>query len=235
MKMQDDPERPATAREEFVWIIGEYFFKQEKEASRSFELIINNMESPAFLDGVKSLFELNMEDLTSFVRGTTVNDSLAGKIMLSQQYLKAFYPHHAPSFNKLPEDVRFELLDRIKERNDNILSAFEKMLVDRDADRKRKIITLIALILKNIHLKTGAPFNKLPKPAEELIRGIFIHTDEVFTASQKQVAEIQDDTKIKQVVKTFFMVKQFKDITGTAALFKDELDRYRKRTLGALK
>ena len=49
--------------------------------------------------------------------------------MLSQQYLKAFYPHHAPSFNKLPEDVRFELLDLIKERNETILTAFEKMLV----------------------------------------------------------------------------------------------------------
>jgi hypothetical protein len=235
LKMREDPECPVSVREQFVWIVGEYFFKQEKEANRNFELFINNMESPAFLDGMKSLFDISMEDLASFVRGTTFNDSLAGKIMLSQQYLKAFYPHHAPSFNKLPEDVRFELLDLIKERNESILSAFEKMLVDREADRKRKILTLIALILKNIHLKTGAPFNKLPKPAEDLIRSIFIHTDEVFTANQKQVAEIQDDTKIKQMVKTFFMVKQFKDITDISAMFKDELERYRKRTIGALK
>ncbi len=155
--------------------------------------------------------------------------------MLSQQYLKAFYPHHAPSFNKLPEDVRFELLDLIKERNESILKAFEKMLVDREADKKRKILTLIALILKNIHLKTGSPFNKLSRPAEDIIRDIFSHTDEVFSATQKQITEIKDDTKIKQIVKTFFMVKQFKDITEISAMFKDELERYRKRTIIALK
>ena len=107
----------------------------------------------------------------------------------------------------------------------------KKCWCDREADKKRKILTLVALILKNIHLKTGSPFNKLPKKAEDIIRGIFSHTDEVFSASQKQIADIQDDTKIKQIVKTFFMVKQFKDITEIAAMFKEELDRYRKRTI----
>ncbi len=235
LKMREDPELARGVREQFLWILGEYFFKQEKESNRNFELFINNIELPAFLDGAASLFDINLEELASFVRGTTVNDSLAGKIMLSQHYLKAFYPHHAPSFNKLPEDVRFELLDLIKERNENILNAYEKMLVDREADKKRKILTLIALILKNIHLKTGSPFNRLPKPAEDIIRGIFSHTEEVFSASQKQIAEIQDDTKIKQIVKTFFMVKQFKDIIEISALFKEELDRYRKRTISARK
>lgn len=235
LKMSEDPELGKGVREQFLWILGEYFFKQEKESNRNFELFINNIELPAFLDGLASLFEINLDDLASFVRGTTVHDSLGGKIMLSQQYLKAFYPHHAPSFNKLPEDVRFELLDLIKERNESILKAFEKMLVDREADKKRKILTLIALILKNIHLKTGSPFNKLSRPAEDIIRDIFSHTDEVFSATQKQITEIQDDTKIKQIVKTFFMVKQFKDITEISAMFKDELERYRKRTIIALK
>ena len=55
----------------------------------------------------------------------------------------------------------------------------------------------------------------------------------MFTASQKQIADLQDDTKIKQMVKTFFMVKQFKDITDIAEMFKEELERYRKRTIGA--
>lgn len=233
--MRDNPELGKDVREQFHWILGEYFFKQEKESNRNFELFINNIESPAFLGSLTSLFDISLEELSTFVRGTTVNDSLAGRIMLSQQYLKAFYPHHAPSFNKLPEDVRFELLDLIKERNETILKAFEKMLVDREADKKRKVLTLIALILKNIHLKTGAPFNKLQKPAEDIIRGIFSHTDEVFSANQKQIAELQDDTKIKQIVKTFFMVKQFKDITEISAMFKDEMERYRKRTLNALK
>jgi hypothetical protein len=235
LKMREDPEFPASIREQFVWIVGEYFFKKEKESNRSFELYINNMESPAFLEGATSLFDINMEDLTSYVRGPSINDSLAGKIMLSQQYLKAFYPHHMPSFNKLPEDVRFELLDLIKEQNDTIISAFEKMLVDREADKKRKILTLVALILKNVHLRTGSPFNKLQKPAEEIIRGIYTHTEEVFTANQKQITEIQDDIKIRQLLKSFFMLRQFKDIAEISTMFKDELERYRKRTSGALK
>ena len=61
-------------------------------------------------------------------------------------------------------------------RNETILTAFGKMLVDREADKKRKILTLIALILKNIYLKTGSPFNKLAKPAEDIIRRDIIET-----------------------------------------------------------
>jgi len=45
------------------------------------------------------------------------------------------------------------------------------------------------------------------------------------------MADLLDDTKIKQMVKTMFMVKQFKDITGIAEIFKEELERYRKRTV----
>ena len=235
LKLQNDPEHGKSVKEQFVWIIGDYFFKKEKESNRSFELFINNIDAPAFLEGIPSLFSLSLDDLAGYVRGSSVNDSLSGRIMLSQQYLKAFHPHHMPSFNKLPEDVRFELLDQIKEKNEIIVAAFEKMLVDRDADKKRKIITLVALILKNIHLKTGSPFNKLQKPAEEIIRGVFNNTDEVFAASQKQVTELQDDIKIRQLLKSFFMLRQFKDITEISGMFKDELDRYRKRTLGALK
>jgi hypothetical protein len=66
---------------------------------------------------------------------------------------------------------------------------------------------------------------------EEIIRSTFHNTDEIFTASQKQMADLQDDTKIKQIIKSFFMIKQFKDITDIADLFKEELERYRKRTI----
>ncbi|OHD65030.1 MAG: hypothetical protein A2176_04585 [Spirochaetes bacterium RBG_13_51_14] len=233
LKMLEDPERSGNVKEQFVWIIGNYFFEHEKSASKNMELLLNNITPPPFLNGAETLFDIKIEELKSYVRGNSTNDSLAGRIMLSQQYLKAFYPHHAPSFSKLPEDVRFELMDLIKEKNNTIISAYEKMLVDHEADAKRKTLTLIALILKNIHLKTAAPLNKLPKPAEEIIRSTFHNTDELFIASQKQMADLMDDTKIKQIVKIFFMVKQFKDIIGIAEMFKEELGRYRKRTSSA--
>ncbi len=124
-------------------------------------------------------------------------------------------------------------MDAIKDKNETIITAFEKMMSDRDADRKRKVLTLIALIIKNIHYRSGIPLNKLPKNVEEIIRETFLDTDKIFTASQKQMADLLDNTKIKQLVKTFFMVKQFKDITGIAEMFIAELERYRKRTIAA--
>ncbi len=231
LKIVEDPDHSASAGEQFVNMMMEYFFFNEKNENRSVELLLGNIEPPRFLSSSTTLFDMNIHDLKSYVQGSSITDSLAGRIMLSQQYLKTFYPHHAPSFNKLPEDVRFEVMDAIKEKNETIITAFEKMMSDRDADRKRKILTLVALIIKNIHHRSGAPFNKLPKNVEEIIRETFHNTDEIFTASQKQMADLQDDTKIKQMVKTFFMVKQFKDITGIAEMFKGELERYRKRTI----
>ena len=233
LKLEEDPELAGDVGAQFVSLVTDYFFREEKDASRGFELFLQNYTPPPFVASLSSIFDIDMAGLEAYVRGGSLNDSMAGKIMLSPQYLKAFYPHHAPSFNKLPEDARFEVMDAIKEKNEGILSAFAKMKKDRDADRKRRLITLVALVLKNIHLRTGAPMNKLARPAEEIIRSVYAGADEIFTASQKQMAELMDDTKVKQIVKTFFMIKQFKDITGIASLFKDEVGRFKKRTNSA--
>jgi hypothetical protein len=231
LKLVEDPELRGKAKDQFIRLLTDYFFLNEKKENRSLELFLSNLESPSFIGEAKTVLEIPIDKLSSYVKGNTINDSLAGKIMLSQQFLKAFYPHHAPSFNKLPEDVRFELMDAIKDKNENIIAAFEKMMTDRTADMKRKVITLVALIIKNTHKRSGAPLNKLSKSVEEIIRSTFHNTDEIFTASQKQMADLQDDTKIKQIIKSFFMIKQFKDITDIADLFKEELERYRKRTI----
>jgi hypothetical protein len=233
MKLNEAPDVAGKAPEQFIRILSGYFFGSEAGLNRGLELFLNNLEPPDFLKGAASLFEIDIDRLKSYINGNSLNDSLGGKIMLSPQYLKAFYPHNPPSFNKLPEDVRFELMDLIKEKNGAIIAAFEKMMMDRGADRKRKVLTLVALIIKNVHLRTGSPLNRLPKPAEEIIRSIFNSADEVFTAGQRQMADLRDDTKIKQLVKTFFMVKQFKEITDVADLFREELERYKKRTVSA--
>jgi hypothetical protein len=231
--LESDPAFSGDIAGQFMRFMSDYFFEKEKNTSKNIELVINSIPPPAFLFRARTIFDFDMEGLRKYVMGESINESLAGRIMLSSHYLKAFYPHHAPSFGKLPEDVRFELMDLIKEKNEAILAAFEKMRVDRAADRQRKILTLVALILKKIHNETEMPFNKLPRPADEIIRSIFRQSDEVFTADQKQTADLFDDSKIKQLIKSFFTVRQFKELTEIAALFRNELERFRKRTVSA--
>ncbi len=235
LNLEGEKANSGSVRDQFSKIIGECFFKDEKSASKNIELVINNLPPPSFLSQDNTIFNINMEELKAYILGGSFNESLAGRIMLSSAYLKSFYPHHSPAYAKLPEDVRFELMDAIKAKNETILAAFQKMLVDRNADKQRKILTLVALILKNIHFKTEAPLNKLPKPAEEIIRSIFNNTGEIFTAHQRQMADLSDDVKIRQLMKAFFTVRQFKDLAEFAGIFKEELDRFRKRTLSAIK
>ncbi len=227
--LEEMPEYTGKADEMFRHLLTNYFFKQETYQSKSIELILNEYKVPESIKGLKSLFELGLEELKNHVEGSTFNDSLAGKVLLSPQYLKAYFPHHPPSFSKLPEDVKFELLDRIKEKNGSIIAAFEKMEMDKQADKSRKIITLIALILKNICKKSGKPLAKISDPAEVIIKKIFNNTSEVFNGSQRQFSELGDDTKIKELLKTFFVIRQFSEINDLTRLYRAELTRYRKR------
>ncbi|HSV96182.1 MAG TPA: hypothetical protein VLM75_04515 [Spirochaetota bacterium] len=229
IQMEENPDLAGDARAMFRKLLEEYFFKSDVYDSKRVAFLIENMTLPDFLGEHRSLIEIQMDRFREFIEGDTINDSLAGRIMITADYLKAFYPHNPPAFNKLPPDVREELLRKVKTRNQLIIDAFEKVMVDRTADRSRKVITLVALILKNIHRKTGLPLNPPVAPAETVIRGIFKNCDDIFNAKQRQLAELNDDTRIKEVIKAFFTVKKFQDLAGTTRLFKAELDRYRKR------
>lgn len=236
ISMEQDPEHPELAGNApamFKAILSGYFFKNETAQSKNFAAFIANMEPPAFLAGSKSLFNIDIEGLSNFVQGNTINDSLAGKIMLSTQFLTAFYSSHPPSFTKLPEDIKFELIDRVKEKNEVIISAFDKMLQDRESDKKRQIVTLVALILKNVHKKTARPLAKLDSGADEIIRKIFRNCDSVFLAAETQVSDLRDDSKIKELIKKFFMIKQFKEIKEISDVYKSELERYIRRGIRA--
>ncbi len=231
IQMEENPDLAGDAKEMFRYLLTEYFFKSDAYDSKKVAHLLENMKLPDFLGEHRSLIEVDMERLRGYIEGDTINDSLGGKIMITADYLKAFYSHHPPAFNKLPPDVREELLEKVKSRNRLIIDAFEKIMTDRAADRSRKIITLVALILKNIHRKTGLPLNPPAAPAETIIHSIFKNCDEVFNAKQRQLSELNDDAKIKEIIKTFFTVKKFQDLAGIAKLFKAELDRYRKRAL----
>ncbi len=227
----EDPSLHSNTSEMFRKLLVDYFFKKETYDSKKFEFFLSEFESPAFIENVDSIFEIDIEELRNFVEGEMVNNSLAGRIMLSTPYLRSFYPNSASDFNSLPEDVQFELVGKIKDMNSRIITAFQKMLNDIEADKNRKIITLIALILKNVFHKTGRPLNKLSKPANEIIKSIFRDVDDLFVAKPQQVSDLSDDTKVKELVKAFFTIKQFKDITEISEAFKDELERYKKRSI----
>lgn len=233
ISLEENPELTGNSAELFRRILSDYFFENETKESKHFEVYFHDFDLPGFITEKNNLFEIPINELKTYIEGSMVNDSLAGTIMLSPSYLKAFYSEHPPSFSKLPEDVQFELIKKVKKKNDKFIEAFAKMLKDREADKKRKILTLVALIIKNIHLKSGRPLNKLQKSAEEIISSIFLNTDEIFIASQKQISDLNDDSKIKELIKTFFKVMQFKEISEIAEIYRIELNRYQKRGLKA--
>jgi len=214
----------------FNTIIKEYFFKEEISQNKNFELFLTNLKYMNFEKTDQSIIDLDFTILEKEINGESVNDSLAGKIMLSSQYLKAFYSNHSPSFSKLPEDVKIELLDEIKNKNRSIIDAFHKLQKDKDADSNRKIKTLVALILKNISKRDGICFKKIEKSVEEIINKVFNDSEAVFEGSEKQILSLKDDSNIKEIVKSFFMIKQFDEIIVISDKFKSELDRYIKRT-----
>lgn len=230
----EDPELEGSIEEMFRRLLSDYFFNNEIYESKSLEAFVKDLKVPAYLKDLRSLFDIEISELSTFIEGGTINDSLSGSIMLSKVFLKTFYSDHPSSFGQLPDDVKYELVGKIKKRNNIIISAFEKMKIDREADKNRNILTLVALILKNIYRKSGRPFiGKLDKPVEEIIRSIFNGPDDIFKAKQSQMADLGNDSKIKELVKSFFTIRQFKDISEMVELFRDELDRYRKRGMSA--
>ncbi|TAL37395.1 MAG: hypothetical protein EPN93_05855 [Spirochaetes bacterium] len=219
--------------EMFRKLLIECFFQKEITESRKIENMFKNMKMPAFLQDAGSILEIDIETLSAYIQGEMLKDSLSGGIYTSSEYLKIFYPHHAPSFGKLPSEVQQEILNAIKSKNKTILEAFEKLKSDSAADKSRKVLTLIALVIKNVHLKTGFPLKDLGRKSEDTIRGIFGNCDEVYRGQQRQQADLDDDKKVKQLIKEFFVVKKFQDIADMAELFKAEFERYRKRALRA--
>lgn len=217
----------------FRKILTDYFFGDETSDSRKMDLLFKDLELPDFLSESTSLIHADMGKLVAFIGGESIKTSLAGKVYLSTEYLKSFYQNHVPNFNKMPPDIQEEILQKIKAKNAQILDSFEKMKTDREADRSRKVLTLVALILKNIQLKSGIPMSRLAQPAETIIRSIFSSCDEVFRAQQKQLVELNDDKKIKDLAKAFFVVKTYQEISEIASAFKNELLRYKKRALRA--
>jgi len=231
ISMEEDPSTPGDGIEIFRYILKNYFFSIELDRDKGLEGFVDGLEMPDFINSWEDVYNVDIEALSNYIEGETINDSLSGKIMLSKFYLKQAYPHQTPAFSSLPDDSKAELVGLVKKKNAIIIKAFEKFMADIDTDKKRKKITLISLILKNIYLKTARPLNKLDKPVKEIINSIFIDTEEVYDGGQKHSSDMGDDSKIKDLIKLFFMIKQFKDIAELTEIYKNELERFKKRAL----
>jgi hypothetical protein len=225
-------EKKMRSDDAFRAVLLEYFFRKES-TEKKFVSFLKGFEFPPFIEVAPSLSEIDMDQFTHYVNGTSSVDSLAGKILLSKQCLKIFHQNYPPEFKKIPTDVQIALLDEVKARNDGLVSAFRKMAADRAADRARTMLTLVALIFKNIRMRNGITLMEIKRTAPEIIREIFPDADAIFRASEPQNAELTDDLKIKALIKAFCVVRRNSDLAEVTSLFKSEFGRYRIRALHA--
>lgn len=212
----------------FRKILIEYFFKEECEEKKFFAFM-KGFDLPELLTKAESIAHIDIDAFEAYVTGADPVESLSGSLMTSKPYLKTFHQNHQPDFSKLPGDVKLELLDEIRNKNAQIVKAFRKMHEDREADQSRTVLRLVALILKNIQIRTGLPFAPVKTSAEESIREIFRDADDIFEASPSQIAEMTDDKHIKALIKVFFVIRRNQDLSDIAEHFRKELERYRKR------
>ena len=230
---EDNEGKSKNAVEVFRYLLEEYFFSKEIAETKAVEKVINNVEVPLSISSAPSILEVDLDKLREELKAEPFTDTICGKIILSEGYLKYFYFNHPPSFGKMPNEEKIELMEKVKSKNLGILQAFEKIKEDITADKNRKVITLIALIIKNIHLRSGHPLAKPAKPANEIIASIFREVDQVYVGSGRQNSNLLDDSNIRELLKAFFTIYQFSDLTELGVQYKNELERFRKRALRA--
>jgi hypothetical protein len=214
--------------EVFRKLLTEYFFKVECGEKKILNMI-KILELPAFITGCESLIDIDIPQFDAYVNGTVPIDSLAGKILLSKQCLQIFHRDYPPELVKMPTDVRFELVDAVQKRNAQMVYAFHKMHEDIDSDKSRTVLSLIALILKNIHLRNGFHYSRLDRPAEDIIQGIFSTAQKVYSCAPDQNSEISDDKHIKSLIKEFCIIRKNSELSEIASEFKKEFERFKTR------
>ena len=225
LTMDESPSVLGNDRAVFEHLMTEFFFKHECE-EKSILAIFKNMELPKQFKGLKSLLYMPLDSVSGFVNAETINDTFSGQVMLSRRYLKCVYPLQEPEFKMLPVEIQLPLIDRIKEKNRNIIKAFEKMHSDIEGDRNRTVMKLIALVIKNVHLKSGFPLKSTKRPASEIINENYNGCTQIFNGDPEVVASLIDDKKIRLLAKEFFLVHSHKDIIEISGLLKKEFKRF---------
>jgi hypothetical protein len=223
-------EKGGKARSDDVFrkIMMEYFFQRECEEKKVLALL-KSFDLPVFFESKNSLLDLDHEQFTTFIKGNMTNNSFPGQILLSKQYLKSFHPNYPSELSKMPPDEQMEILTEVKDKIARIIAAFDKMREDIEADKQRTVLTLVALIFRNIHIRTGIAFTNLERLASDIINEVFKGSESVFIASPEQCAELSDDRNIKALIKEFCVIRKNRDLAEIADLFKKEFERYKIR------
>lgn len=229
IEYENDPSMKGHGDLMFLKLLREHVFTDDNGQPRVMDNLVEEIIPPDFIKNAPSLMEIDREKLESFVNGETLTDSLAGRIMLSRTYLKLFYPHHPPSFNSLPEDLKQKVVSEIRERNECILGSFRKMVSDVEADKKRTVLSLVALALMNAHRRSGRDLKSLEGHAQDIIRGIIPAPEEIFRSTRPQMMNLLDEGRIRDLIKNFFVVRQFSDMTEITEIYRKEIERFRKR------
>jgi len=217
------------ASEVFRFLMINAFFKKEFFENKSFAFFLEKLEPPSEFNSLASLRDIDMELLHSVINRDSTDKSFAGSIMLSKAYMKNFHPNHPSEIIKVPVDIRLEMRENVLKKNRAIITGFEKMKKDMEADKKRKIITLVALSMKNVKMRTGCPIKNIDGSVDDVIKEHFLNHDEIFTASEKQMTILSDQTVVRNLLKLFFVVKSFNDLKNLNDLFAKEIERFRKR------
>jgi len=229
IEQESKPKFSKNAPEVFRFLMVNVFFKQEVSDNKSFSLFLEKTELPPELNSLTSLKDIDMELLRSIINRDSVDKSFAGVIMLSKTYMKNFHPNHPNEIIRVPVEIRLEMRADIAKKNKAIIDGFEEMKKDMEADKKRKIVSLVALSLKNITMRTGIPFKNVDEDAGDVIKKYFPNSDEIFTASQKQMTILSDQSIVRDFMKLFFVVKTFQDLKTLSDLFAKEIERFARR------
>lgn len=214
--------------EVFRKLLTEYFFKDEC-AEKKVLNSVKGIELPGFFTSTKSLIDMDMGQFLPWVKGSGVMESLAGKVLFSKPFLQAFYRNHPPEITKMPSEIQDELIEKVKQKNQMIISAFKKMKEDHEADRQRTMLILAALVLKNIKMRDGMNFSEIARPASDIISKIFRDADKVFKGTKSQCSELTDDKHIKALVKEFCIIRKNSELSELADKIKKEFERYMRR------
>jgi len=113
---EEDPKKSGNTVEIFKSLLREYFFRKEMAETKVVQKIIDHVKLPDSVLRASSIFEIDLDKLNEELITNTLTETLCGKIILSEDYLKYFYHNYPPSFDKIPMEEKTELIIKIKSK-----------------------------------------------------------------------------------------------------------------------
>lgn len=229
IEQEKQPQYMGNPSELFRYLVMNCFFKIEAEENRQFHTFLERFDIPFGFSTVKSLLEMDVELIRTIINGESIDKSFAARIMFSKIYLKYFQPHHPNDFSKIPNDIKIEMRREAISKNEAIVAGFQKAHDDMNADKKRTVLALIALCMKNINRRTGRPIRNIDMPIADIIREHMPDCDDIFKGSPTQLVLLHDVAVVRNILKRLFVIKSYSELKKVSDLFLEEVERFRKR------